>query len=70
MSFETAATRRSTLDLVTGDRRQATELPPSPPAPFGGTYRPFFNDDQTIPFFTCADADGRLPFAENIIVSV
>jgi len=38
--------------------------------PFGGTYQPFFNDDQTITFSTRADADGNHPNGENIVVVV
>lgn len=36
----------------------------------GGTDLPFFNDDQTLTFFTRADADGHHPDGESIVVSV
>ena len=59
-----------TLNLVTGgDSRQVTQLPPAVGL-FGGTYQPFFNDDQTITFSTHANADGHHPGGENIVVTV
>ena len=54
-----------TLDLVTGERNQVTHLPPA-----SRTYQPFFNDDQTITFFTRANADGNHPYGETIVVTV
>jgi hypothetical protein len=61
-----------TLDLASGDARQITRLPPAPGAraPCGPTGCPFFNDDQTITFFTRANADGNHPFNETIAASV
>jgi hypothetical protein len=56
-----------TLDLATGERRQVTQLPPTVPE---GTYGPLFVDDQTIAFFTYADADGQNPDGELISVRV
>jgi hypothetical protein len=58
------ATQIFTLDLVTGERTQVTQLPQA------RTYTPFFNDDQTITFFTRANADGNHPGGATIAVSV
>ena len=56
-----------TLDLATGDARPVTQLPPAGP---GGTYGPVFTDDQTITFFTSANADGKNPDGEIISATV
>jgi WD40 repeat protein len=56
-----------TLDLATGDAGPVTQLPPAGP---GGTYGPVFTDDQTIAFFTSANADGLNPAGEIISATV
>jgi hypothetical protein len=59
-----------TLDILTGERRQVTQLPPTT-GKFGGVYQPFFNDEHTITFNTWSNADGNHPDAsENLAVTV
>jgi hypothetical protein len=58
-----------TLDVLTGERRQVTRLPPASGS-FGGTYQPFFNDEQTITFNTRANADGNHPSFDRIVVTI
>jgi hypothetical protein len=59
-----------TLDVLTGDRRQLTQLPPTTGV-FAGVYQPFFNDEHTITFNTWTNADGNHPDAsENLVVTI
>jgi hypothetical protein len=62
-----------TLDLVTGDATQMTQLPPALRVvpPFADdTCCPFFTDDRTITFLTFADVNGENPNGEKISVAV
>ena len=56
-----------TLDLATGARTQVTRLPPTVRE---GTYGPLFTDDQSIAFFTYANAEDLNPDGELISVRV
>jgi hypothetical protein len=57
------------LDLLTGERRQVTQLPPAT-GNFGGVYQPFFNDEHTITFNTWSNADGNHPEGNNLVVTI
>jgi hypothetical protein len=66
-----------TLDLISGDRRQITRLPPARPTidptillPCGPAGCPYFNDDQTITFRTNANLDGTNPGGQNVSATV
>jgi hypothetical protein len=61
-----------TLDLVTGDATQVTQLPPARQllAIQDDTCCPFFTDDRTITFLTFANVNGENPTAQKISVAV